>query len=74
MLSAALKVSGDVTAADDALDFLVSDSVLLAEVLLTSDGDVRLREHLLLSRSSQSQWQKPWLLRTVGASLPADKA
>jgi hypothetical protein len=56
MLSAALKKCGDVTAADDALDFLVGGSLLLAEALLACNGAVCLREWLLLSRSSQSHW------------------
>jgi hypothetical protein len=54
MLSTVLKVSDDATAGDDALDFLVGGSVLLAEDLLACDGAVCLRERLLLSKSSQS--------------------
>jgi hypothetical protein len=55
MWSAALKVQGDVTAADDALAFLVGGCNLLTEgALLACDEAVHLRERVLLSRSSQS--------------------
>jgi hypothetical protein len=56
-----LVVSGSIGRVDDVLAFLVGGGVVLvgggvAEVLLACDGTVRLRDRLLLSRSSQSDW------------------